>query len=155
MIPKRISSRQTFFLKRVFPAIWFGIVILITAVAAIGMQATHQFQPLFLILPLFMILVGYMAMKLLVFDLLDEVWDMGSELLVKKHGEEARIPLANIMNISFVWLTNPNRITLTLRQPCRFGKEVTFCPKGLYFWPFAKNPIAGQLIERVDALRRP
>ena len=57
------------------------------------------------------------------------------------------------MNLSFTWVTNPNRITLRLRQSCRFGKEVTFCPKGIYFFPFSKNPIANQLIERMDALR--
>jgi hypothetical protein len=155
MTPIRISSRQTYFLKRVFPVIWFGIIIMITTVAAIGMRASHQFQPLFLMMPLFMILVGYLIMKMLVFDLLDEVWDLGDELLVKNNNEEAHILLNNISNINFVWITNPNRITLSLRQPCRFGKEVTFCPKGVYFYPFSKNPIASQLIERVDALRHP
>lgn len=153
MTPQRISSRQTFFLKRVFPVLWFGGIIVITAVASVAMQASHQLQPVFLIMPLLMMVIGYLVMKMLVFDIVDEVWDMGSELLVKNHGQEARIPLANIMNISFVWITNPNRITLRLRQPCSFGKEMTFCPKGIYFWPFAKNPIANQLIERVDALR--
>jgi len=155
MTPVRISSRQTFFMKRVFPAIWFGMVIIITVTAAFGMTASHQMQPVFFLIPAFMLVVGYYLMKSLVFGLMDEVWDASSELVIKNHGEEARIPLANIINISFMWITNPNIITLRLRQPCRFGKEVMFCPKGMYFFPFSKNPIAEQLIERVDALRRP
>jgi len=129
------------------------MVIIITAGAVTGMLANHQLQPAFFLIPAFMFALGYFIMKKLVFDLMDEVWDMGSELLIKNHGEKAHIPLANIMNISFIWFTNPNRITLRLRQPCRFGKEVMFCPKGIYFFPFSKNPIANQLIERVDALR--
>ncbi len=155
MIPVRISSRQTFFMKRVFPVIWFGMVIIITVTAAIGMSASHQRQLVFFLIPAFMFVIGYYLMKNLVFGLMDEVWDAGSELIVKNHGEQARIPLADIMNISFMWVTNPNTITLRLRQPCRFGKEVMFCPKGVYFFPFSKNPIADQLIERVDALRHP
>jgi len=151
--PQRISSRQTFFLKRVFPVLWFGTIIVIAAVAVIAMRASHQLQPAIFIMPLLMIVIGYLVMKMLVFDLMDEVWDADSELIVRNRGEEARIPLANIMNVSFAWVTNPNRITLRLRQPCRFGKEVTFCPKGIYFFPFSKNPIANQLIERMDALR--
>jgi len=127
-------------------------MILITAVAVIAMRASHQLQPAIFIM-LLMIVIGYLVMKMLVFGLMDEVWGMGSELLIKNHGEEARIPLADIMNISFMWVTNPNIITLRLRQPCRFGKEVAFCPKGNYFFPFSKNPIVNQLIERVDALR--
>ncbi|MGA9855347.1 MAG: hypothetical protein WBR29_08745 [Gammaproteobacteria bacterium] len=142
-------------MKRMFPAIWFGIIIVITTVAAIAMRASHQFQPAVFIVPLLLVVIGYFIMKILVFDIVDEVWDGGSELLVKNHGEEAHIPLANIINVNFVWFTNPNRITLTLRQPCRFGKEITFCPKGIYFFPFSRNPIANQLIERLDALRHP
>lgn len=155
MTPIRISSRQTFFMKRVFPAIWFGMIIIITVTAAIGMSASHQMQPVFFFIPAFMFVLGYYLMKNLVFGLMDEVWDAGTDLVVKNRGEEARIPLASIMNISFMWVTNPNIITLRLCQPCRFGKEVMFCPKGMYFFPFSKNPIAEQLIERVDALRRP
>lgn len=95
-------------------------MILITAVAVIAMRASHQLQPAIFIM-LLMIVIGYLVMKMLVFGLMDEVWGMGSELLIKNHGEEARIPLADIMNISFMWVTNPNIITLRLRQPCRFG----------------------------------
>ncbi len=155
MTPTRISSRLTFFMKRVFPAIWFGMIIIVTVAAAIGMSASHQMQPVFVLIPAFMFVLGYYLMKRLVFGLIDEVWDAGSELVVKNHGEETRIPLANIMNISFMWVTNPNIITLRLRQPCRFGKELMFCPKGMYFFPFSKNPIAEQLIDRVDVLRHP
>ena len=36
---KRISSRQTFFLKRVFPLLWFGMVVLSVVAGVAGARA--------------------------------------------------------------------------------------------------------------------
>jgi hypothetical protein len=55
--------------------------------------------------------------------------------------------------VSHATFTNPPRITLTLRYPCRFGKDMTFSPLARLN-PFSKNPIAEELIERVDAARQ-
>ncbi|MGA9852114.1 MAG: hypothetical protein WBR15_04220 [Gammaproteobacteria bacterium] len=155
MTMQRISSRQTFFIKRVLPVIWFGLLVVITVAVVFVMIHAHKYHVLAFVLiwSMFMMGVGYFVMKKLVFDLVDEVWDFGSELLVKNGGEEAHIPLANIANVGYAGYINPPRVTLTLRQPCRFGKEVTFFPKGISFSPFPKNRIARELIERVDALR--
>jgi hypothetical protein len=92
-------------------------------------------------------------LKFLVFDLLDEVWDEGEALLLRNDGQEDRIPLTNIINVSQATFTNPPRITLTLRHPCRFGKDVTFSPSARLN-PFSKDPIAVELIDRVDAARQ-
>ena len=100
-----------------------------------------------------MAIVGYVIMKKFVFDLMDEVWDAGDALIVKNKNEEIRIPLAEIMNISYSYVTNPPRATLMLRHPCRFGTEVTFSPP-ISFIPFKKSPIVAELIERVDAIRK-
>jgi hypothetical protein len=39
MTIKRISSRQTFFLKRVFPVLWFAMVALAPAAGLAGARA--------------------------------------------------------------------------------------------------------------------
>ena len=146
-----ISSRMTFYSKRVFPVIWFGFlaVFILTAVAASGGRG---FQPAFLIIPLFMAVFGFFLFKKLVFDLVDEVWDAGTELVIKNKGQIERIPLSNIMNVSYMNLSNPPRVTLTLRTPGLLGKEVTFSPPVRWI-PFARSPIVDQLIERIDAAR--
>lgn len=102
-----------------------------------------------------MIGMGFLVMKMLVFDLVDEVWDDGDQLVVRNGKQEERIAFANIMNVSYMPY-RPDRITLTLREPCRFGNEITFSPAAhsVLFNPFAKNPIVHELIERVDAARR-
>ena len=100
-----------------------------------------------------MLVLGYVVMKKLVFDLLDEVWDAGDELVVKNSGAEEHIALSDIMNISYTTFTNPPRITLTLRRPSLFGHEITFSPP-VRLNPFARSPIVNELIQRVDAARR-
>jgi hypothetical protein len=100
-----------------------------------------------------MAIFGYFVMKKLVFDLADEVFDDGDSLVVRFGSEEERIPLSQIINISYSYMSNPSRVTLTLRTPGRFGKEVTFSPPQ-EFLPFAKSPIVADLIARTDVARR-
>jgi len=146
-----ISSRMTFYSKRVFPVVWFGFLG-VFVFAALAASRGRGFQPAFLLIPLLMAVFGYFLMKKLVFDLVDEVWDDGTELVVKNRGQVERIALSNIMNVSYMTASNPPRVTLTLRNPGPFGKEVTFSPP-LRWVPFARSPIVDQLIERIDATR--
>lgn len=154
---KRISSRNTFFVKRVFPLLWFGGLTLFLATAlSAGLHARAKPALVFFVVPFLMFGLGFWLMRRLVFDLADAVYDDGDALRVRFRGEEERIPLANIINISYSGLTNPPRATLTLRQPGMFGKEVTFSPVQKIFGPLLRttNPIVSDLIERADAARR-
>jgi hypothetical protein len=150
---KKISSNQTFFMKRVFPVIWFCVIAMIFATAF--MQGAAVRNPEVLVLPVVMLLTGFFIYRKAIWDLADEVHDGGDFLKVRKGSEEDTIPLANIMNVSAATQMNPPRITLTLIKPCRFGNEVVFSPvKPFSFNVFAKNPTAEELIVRVDAARR-
>lgn len=151
---RRISSRLTFYHKRVFPAVWFGsvlCVLLITVVAGIR-SFRLSFLGAWLVL-LLMLPGGYLVMRHLVLDMVDDVWDAGDHLIVKNRHEEVRIPISDIVNVDSGGRGNPSRVTLMLRQPCRFGKQVSFAPKGARLFPFAKNPLVEELITRIDVLR--
>jgi hypothetical protein len=150
---RRISSRNTFFTKRIFPLVWFGFLAFIVISPLLGKKPKGGLSVGFLIIPICMAAFGYFLMKKLVFDLADEVFDDGDALVVRFGSEQERIPLSEIMNVSYSYLVNPPRVTLTLRTPSRFGKEVTFSPPQR-FLPFAKSPIIADLIERADAARR-
>jgi len=151
-----ISSRWTFFYKRVFPFVWFGFLAIFFAVALLSDQARQDFDPVFLIGPVAMALFGWFIMRKFVFDLADEVVDNGDALVVRKGGEEARIPLADIINVDSATTTRPPRITLSLRTPGRFGRTVVFSPppNRKLFALLAPNPIAEELIDRIDRARR-
>jgi hypothetical protein len=145
---QRISSRSTFFYKRIFPAIWFGIAAL---VAVPALLAENGPGPVAAIGPVLMAIFGFLIMRKLIFDLVDEVWDAGTELLIRKKGREFRVPLIEIINISYS-PTNPQRATLSLRQPSMLGREISFVPPTSWV-PFTRSPVIDDLIERVDQAR--
>jgi hypothetical protein len=151
---RRISSRATFWYKRIFPIIWFGGLAAFTVLGLfINVRGYRPERLPFVILPVVMAALGYVFMKKLVFDLVDEVWDDGSALIVRNKGQDDRIALSNIINVSYSPLINPPLVTLMLRQPSVFGTEISFSAP-VRFIPFAKSPLVEDLIRRIDAARR-
>lgn len=150
---KKISSGRLFIVKYIFPVLW--LVPLVVMAFRMPHRDDDPGRWLFVILPFLMTLVGGLIFRKLIWDLADEVHDGGAFLVVRRRAEEETIPLDNIMNVSMSTFVNPPRITLTLSVPGRFGKEVSFSPvKPFSLNPFAKNPVAEDLIVRVDAARR-
>ncbi len=129
--------------------IWFGFLGIFLIISIIGFMTEEKMSIVFFIVPIAMAIFGYFLMKALVFDLMDEVRDEGSYLLIKNKGMEERVYFKNIKNISYTFMTNPDRVTLSLRIPGQFGDEVTFCPKTSPM-PFRKNKDILGLIDKVD-----
>jgi hypothetical protein len=153
-----ISSKQTFFTNRIFPAIWLGGVALFMIFGA-SADVSHAPSPgniVFLLVPSCMLVFGILLFRKLLWGLADEVQDGGDYLLVRKGAIEKRIPLADILNVSTSQFTNPRRVTLRLRSPCEWGDEIAFIPKMPVFRlnPFARNAVAEDLMRRVDQARR-
>jgi len=157
---QRLSSSMTFFHKRLLPVIWFGFLAVWTFMWFGGpAQALQTPQPerwMGVVVPVFMCVVGGFFFKRLVLSLVDEVWLDGDTLVVKSRGESTRLALSEVINVNSVPMMNPPRITLTLRtESSRLGREVSFIPAGVrVFAAFRSNPIADDLIRRIDALRR-
>jgi hypothetical protein len=153
---KRISSKRTVVYKRIFPVFWFGFIALFVMTDLLPGRRTHVEVIPMLLVPVVMAVIGYALFRRLLFDLVDEVWDNGDALIVKNAGVEERVPLRNIINIGYSLLTNPERVTLTLRDAGPFGKEITFMPlpRSFSFRWLSRNPIIDELIERVDQARR-
>ena len=148
----KISGSTTFH-KRVLPIILFGVVaIAVTVSISVG---AFRSQPFLILPPIAVAVIGYLVMKKLVWDLVDEVYDGGDYLLVRNGGKEERVALSNIMNVSASTMTNPPRVTLRLSAPGRFGDEIVFSPiKPITLNLFARNKIADDLIVRADRARR-
>ena len=150
---KRISSGLTLVQKKVFPVAWFGLWG-IGLVAGI-VSGEYRENALVIIGPAAAMALGYLLFRTLIWDLADEVLDGGQFLLVRQGGQEERVQLSNIMNVSVSTMTNPVRITLRLVTPGRFGREITFMPPFGSSWrrPFAMNPVAEDLMIRANAAR--
>jgi hypothetical protein len=153
---KRISSRNTFFQKRVLPYLLFGVIAVGVAAPLLATRGSPNAPPWPVFMaPLAVAIIIYVVLRKMVFDLADEVWDEGDALRVRFGEDAERIPLGEIINVSYAGITNPPRITLTLRTAGRFGREVTFSPQQGFLSPlFRPNPLVADLIERVDAARR-
>jgi hypothetical protein len=78
-----------------------------------------------------MSVIGFLFWKGQLRDLMDEVYDCGSYLEVKKRGEEDTILLSNItdVNSSVDRDRTGARIILTLESPCKFGGQISFAPR--------------------------
>jgi hypothetical protein len=108
---------------------------------------------MFLAVPIGMAVFGYFIMRARVFFLVDEVWDVGDALVVRNRGLEETVLLKDIINVNYSGMTNPPRITLTLREAGPLGREITFSPPKNWC-PFIQPKIVKELIERIDNERR-
>ena len=158
---RRLSSSSTYFYKRIFPVLWFGFLLVFLAFALWGRLQPGLFDgpppdAMFLLMPLLMVGIGFLVFRKLVFDLVDEVGLDGDWLVVKNRGAQGRIALADVMNVNATTMTNPRRVTVMLRSESRFGRSFSFVPASPrgFLSAFKPDPVAIELIERVDALRR-
>ena len=149
-----MSSKMTFFYKRVFPVIWFGFL---AAFFLIGLAKSRAGDPISnlpsLIIPVVMAIIGYQIMKKMAFHLVDQVFDLGDALLVRNGGQEERIALADIKNVNFVPYMSPPQVTLSLRRPSLFGDTIVFCAPARLM-TLSPSPTIEKLVDRIDAARR-
>src|SRR5262245_17378715 len=96
---QRISSRNTFFVKRVVPFITFGGLLLFLALPYIGGRPPFAWLFVSVGILVFVVAVGWYILKRTVFDLADEVFDQGDTLLVRNGNKEDRIALSDIATV--------------------------------------------------------
>ena len=145
---KQISST---FPSKIMPLLFFGA--LTGFVALVLKLEAYKESPIFLIVPCVMAALGYSQMKATLRDLVDEVYDCGDFLLVRKRGEEDMVPLTHIVNVNSSH-ARPSRITLTLASPGKFGSKVSFTPPPkLSKYVHPGDAIADDLIARTVKAR--
>jgi hypothetical protein len=143
-----VSSKMTFFFKRVLPLMWcFGILLFVIVSASYDIEAST------LALLIAAMIIFVFAFWLRVSNLADEVVDAGNALVVRSGGQEERIALSDIKDIKYSPLTlGPARVRLSLRRHTVFGDAVAFCAP-VSMVPFWESPVIHDLIDRVDAAR--
>jgi hypothetical protein len=149
---KKLTSKATFFQKRVFPLIWFGFLGIFLCVGLFANVAGNGPGFMFIVMPILMAAFGYFVMKKLLWDLADEVYDDGTTLLFKNQGKVVRLSLKDIKNVSYSTMTNPPRVTLSIRYKTDLGDELSFAPPASWI-PFKKNKDIEDLIDRIDQAR--
>ena len=146
---KKISG-STFYFKKLFPSFWFGFLALFFVISLSSGAVSESLM--FLVVPIFMAVFGFIFFKKLLWDLADEVFDEGDSLLFRKGDKEQRVLLKDVINVSYAQMNSPERVVLQVRSDGAIGKELVFNPP-IRFKPFTKNPLITELIERVDRAR--
>jgi hypothetical protein len=151
---RRISSRATFYGKRIMPLVTVGILIASIALPLSRGLRAGQYLPLMPVVIGIIIfgMIFFFIWKKTVFELVDEVWDAGDALIIKNKRQEERVALSDIVNVSYQPIGG-QRVTLLLRRPSVFGDRIHFCPP-LRVLSFLGSPVIDDLIQRIDAKRR-
>jgi hypothetical protein len=148
---KCISQRYMFFFKWIRPVSFVAIFATVFAIVGQAFWVPLVFFVLVACLPTPILgsLMPVIGKPIWMFA--DEVRDGGDFLWVRRGKVDDRIPLADIVGVSFLRLVAPAQLTLTLREPCKFGSRVVFSPPTSSIWnPFAKNAVVESLRQRID-----
>ncbi len=157
---RRLSSSTTGFYKRVFPLLWLGFLLLIFASGVASRVVPQYFVDSppgtgLLWIPPLLAVIGWMAFRRLLFDLVDEVWLDGDALVIRNGDTQERIALTVVAQVDANVRMHPRRITLALQVRSRFGRAISFIPVGarLVSSLSPSTPVADELGARVAALR--
>lgn len=149
---KRLSSKTTFIYKKLFPLFWFGFLTISICMGLLANIKGNGPGIIFIVGAIGMGVFGYFFMRKFFLDLINEVYDEGTDLLFRNNGMEFRVNLRDIKNVSYTTLVNPPRVTLSIRYQTQMGDELSFSP--LWSWiPFIKNKDIVRLIDRIDIAR--
>jgi hypothetical protein len=153
---KRISSGWTGFYKRAFIPLWVCLLGAVLLILVYAERRAPGVPVVAFVVPVLMMVLGYFLFRKLLAGFVDEVWDNGHELIVVNDGHVEHVAFANIINVSYAGLANPKRVSLSLRQPGRWGERVDFIPAVGLFWPvnLTTSPLVEDLIRRADAARQ-
>jgi hypothetical protein len=148
----RISSRQTLWHKKIVPTLIFGMTAAFCVL--LGRDVANGRLPVAIfVVPVIVVGPFYLLLRWLVFRLMDEVWIDGDDLIVRNRGEEARVPIASITNVSGSFLVNPEHVRLTLSPPSIFGGTIRFMPP-MRFLRLGLPPVAQELADRSGCFDR-
>ena len=148
---KKISTPYSWSMKA-FPFFFFGFLAFMLALM---MMNGALGAPMFLLTLVAISVIGYFYWKVSLRDIMDEVYDCGDFLVLKKRCEEDTVLLSNINNVRFSTDRRgvSARITLSLDSPGKFGQEVSFAPPPQIYFGAPKNEIAADLLDRARSGR--
>ena len=149
-----LSSKMTFYYKRVSPILFFGVVLLMFGFGLLPVLRDRQVSTVtFPVVLLLLAVFAYRFMKKSVFNLADEVLDAGNALVVRGGGQEERIALSDIKNVNYSPYMSPPQVTLSVRRHTVFGETIAFCAPVSMF-PLRSSAVIDDLIDRIDAARQ-
>lgn len=96
---------------------------------------------------------GYLYLRYMIFDLVDELWEDDGFFIVKNNCNEYKIPLYDVSHVSCTFTPRrffPERVTLHLLKNSNCGAEVAFTPIESWLPIEILNTELDKLTSRID-----
>jgi hypothetical protein len=140
--------------SKISPMLFFGVVLPMLVFGLLPLLRDRQVSNVtFPVVLLLLAVFAYRFMEKSVFNLADEVLDAGNALVVRRGGQEERIALSDIKNVSYSPYMSPPQVTLSVRRHTVFGETIAFLAPVSMF-PVRSSAVIHDLIDRVDAARQ-
>ncbi|HVF48571.1 MAG TPA: hypothetical protein VNA19_00710 [Pyrinomonadaceae bacterium] len=136
---RRISSRQTFFKKFIYPVLWMVWVMLV--ISTKGADAFSQWG--YVLLGTILSIYIYRHIIRLKAVSVDDDF-----LYVSDYLREISVPLSEIGDVTQGSWPNNQLIKIRLNSPSEFGTEIAFMPT-VRFFNFGSHPVVDELRELV------
>lgn len=141
---KITADGRTFFVKKIFPVIYYSFLLLIT------FTSSEEERGAVIVAAIFAGLIGYIGMKYFPYNLIDAAYDDGDALLLKNAKIEARVAFKDIKKVDYLnigW--GGPFVTLTLLNQSALGEKMSFITQKRVT-SFEKDPEVTDLINRIE-----
>lgn len=144
---RKLSSRQTFFLKFIAPSL-----IILAFLFMVYMNWELEFAAVALV-SMYTSIGIFLGIYLYFFRTLKNVWIDDSYLHVSNFSEDLKIPLSQIDRISEMKIFNPRRITIHLKKSGQFGNKIVFLGYHQQWLLFGAHPAVTIIQKKLDKLK--
>lgn len=144
-----LSSKWTFFYKRIYPVAWILLCGALTAFLwTTSCSGLGWLRGVALI-----VFIGGSLFFFWYSSRLKHVWLRGDRLVVTDFRTEEEIPLTEVVDVRETRLWNPKLIRLTLVRPGKWGDEIVFMAPMRFSFVFLNHPLVTELRELVAKRR--
>jgi len=145
-----LSSRLTFFYKKIFPAAWITVFAAVTLFLWIGACEKDASMKWFALISL----IGGPVLIRRFSGRLKAVSLQGDCIVVSDYHWEEMVPLSQIEAVTETRLWNPKVIKLRLIRPGRWGNEIVFIAPVRFQFVFSNHPLVKGLRDMIRETRR-
>jgi hypothetical protein len=147
----KLSANQSLFFRTVLPALFLAAYAAAALAWPSGDPAAAEAGARFA--KMGGVLAGILCIACILISghFVDEVWDAGTSLVVKKGGKQIDIPLSQVTAIETSFIFRPAYAIIVLKEPSAFGQRINFHPRDSWGMSlvFEKNAIVVGLKEKI------
>lgn len=148
---EKISANQSLFFRSVLPVLFLAAYAAAALAWPSGLPAAAEAGARFAKIAGLLTAILCVACILISGHFVDEVWDAGKSLMVKKGRKQIDIPLSQVAAIETSFIFRPAYAIIVLKEPSAFGKRINFHPRDSWGMSlvFEKNAIVVGLREKI------